>query len=362
LRDQAELAAQRVAQLENRLAHAVTAQPQQAAGVVAAPPNVVPAAAAHVAPTFGAVGNPAPPAGVAAPPLSAATKLIPTPPVQPPAFGAPGVAAARLGTPAATHPSVVAASAGAATSPPAGASPPGFPPPVNRIVTPRPATPAGGATATNGTGEHQLVPPPLPIPPLPPRSGGAGSPPSILGGLGLGDGPGEHNALARVLTGVAAVAVLVAIVAILLSVTSGGSPSHTTSHPSAPVSNAPKAHHPAAAKPAPVTDGSVTVAVLNGTPVYHLANDIATQLGADGFKEGTITNAATQTQPTTTIEYVPGDQRDAAAVQKALKLGASSVQPITSDTQALGCPQTASCSVVVTVGADETSAQTQTTP
>jgi hypothetical protein len=179
----------------------------------------------------------------------------------------------------------------------------------------------------------------------------------------LDDGGGRSPSdLTRVLTALAVVAVVAAVVIVLLSVTSGGTSAHTTSHPSAPVSNAPIARsHPKAAKPAAVTNASVTVAVLNGTAVYHLANSIATQLGAAGFKEGTITNAATQTQPSTTVEYAPGAQGDAAAVAKALKLGSGAVQPITADTQALGCPQTASCSVVVTVGADLASTPTQTT-
>jgi hypothetical protein len=152
-----------------------------------------------------------------------------------------------------------------------------------------------------------------------------------------------------------------AIVIVLLSLTSSPA-SHTTSRSSGVVSNAPKvSHHRARPKPTAVNDANVTVAVLNGTAVYHLADGISTQLSAAGFKPGTVTNAATQTQATTTVEYAPGDQRDAAAVQKALKLSPSSVQPMTSDTQALGCPQASSCSVVVTVGQDLASSQPQTT-
>ncbi|MDQ6778883.1 MAG: hypothetical protein M3071_22270, partial [Actinomycetota bacterium] len=89
LREQAELAAQRVAQLESRLAHANVVQSSPAAaGTHPAsgfqpPPGVVPAPgyqpAPAPAPAF-AAASPSAPAGVAAPPLSAATKLIPTPP------------------------------------------------------------------------------------------------------------------------------------------------------------------------------------------------------------------------------------------------------------------------------------------
>jgi len=358
LRDQAELAAQRIAQLESRLAHAITAQSQSGPAVVAPPPSVA-IAGQHPVPAIAAMGAPSPPAGVAAPSLSAATKLIPTPPVQPPAIGAPGIAAARIG---AARSSIVAGPAVHAANPPSALQPPA-PPPVRGIVTPRPATAAGGAgTPTNGTGEHPAVLPPPLVPPLPPRPPVPAARPVLLDDFD--DGGHERNDLTRILTAVAAVAVLAAIVIVLISLTSGSSPSHSSSNASGPVSNAPKPHHHAATPKTTTTvsDASITVSVLNGTPVYHLADDIATQLGADGFKEGTVTNAATQTQPTTTVEYVPGDQQDAAAVQKALKLSPSSVQPITSDTQALGCPQAGSCTVVVTVGADLSNSQTQTTP
>lgn len=396
LRDQAELAAQKIAQLENRLAHTVTAQPQpQAQPAIAVAPmpahrlgSSFPAAVPHPAPAIIAAANPSPPAGVAAPPLSAATKLIPTPPVQPPAIGAPGVAAARIGAPAAASArapvpatpaaggagSPIPAAAGAAAPVPAAAAAsaapgtlsPGSPPPVNRIVTPRPATAAGGATATNGTGEHPPVAPPIPVPlapPVPPRA--TVNRPPLVGGLGDDPGDSGHSNLARVLTAVAAIAVLAAIVVVLVSLTQNSPSPRTTSQALAPVSNAPKpaTHHSTTAKKPPaVNDASVTVAVLNGTAVYHLANSVATKLSGLGFKEGTVADAANQQESATTVQYVSGDQRDATAVARALKLPDSSVQPITPDTQALGCPQAGSCSVVVTVGSDLASAQTQTTP
>jgi hypothetical protein len=207
------------------------------------------------------------------------------------------------------------------------------------------------------------------VPPVPLASRSAavaGQPPILTGlrdGRNGGDG-GEHSDLTRVLTAVAAVAVLAAIVIVLLSVTSGGgSKSPATSSSPGPVSNAPKPHHPAA-KTVAVIDSSVTVAVLNGTAVYHAAQDIATQLNNAGFKQGMVTNAANQTQTTTTVSYLPNDQHDAQAVAQTLKLGASAVRPINSVTQALACPQTTSCNadVVVTVGSDLASALAQTSP
>ena len=376
LRDQAELAAQRVAQLESRLAHAAAAAPPPTAAPmpgVQPPPRAFPGQLGQPAPAPAAV-NPLPPAGVAAPPLSAATKLIPTP--SPAGLAALAAARAATGrspmapTPAVPAPTAAAgatsALAGAAPANPPVASPPGSPPPMNEVVTPRPATAAGGATATNGTGEHPVIPPPVAIPPRPPVQIRAGGTDRMLAELS-GDGGSSPSDLTRVLTALAAVAVVAAIVIVLLSVTSGGGSPHSTPQTKPPVSNAlttTTTQHHAAAKAAAVNPASVTVSVLNGTAVYHLADSIATQLGADGFKQGTVTNAATQTQPSTTVEYAPGDQRDAAAVAKVLKLSTSAVQPITSDTQALGCPQAGSCSVVVTVGADlaTTSTQTQTTP
>ena len=392
LRDQAELAAQRVAQLEHRLAHAVTGQPRAVAVAApppgAQPPRVVPAAAANQpAPAIATAGIPWAPAGVAAPALTAAAKLIPTLPVQPPEIGAVGVAAARISAPAGVRTPVAAAATGAPPAPPGvPPAPPGVPPlssapesppAVNKIVTPRPATAAGGANATNattGTGEHAAVKPPTPMPPrqpdrLPPRPPVAGSPGgaapgrgAILGGLAGGGDPRTPSRLVRAVIGLASLAILAVIVILLVSLTGGTS--HSASHTSARTTNSPRSHRTGATKPAAVNDASVTVAVLNGTPVYHLANGVATRLGAEGFKKGTIANAADQTQSTTSVQYLPGAQRDAAAVAKALKLGASSVQPIAADTQALACPQTTPCNadVVVTVGSALTNTQTQTTP
>jgi hypothetical protein len=183
--------------------------------------------------------------------------------------------------------------------------------------------------------------------PRPPAGG-----PAMLGDY---DGHGgQRSKLTLVLSAVAAVAVVAAIVIVLLSLTSSGSAPNTVTNPPAAVSNAPTTptHHRAKPKTPTVNPANVTVSVLNGTAVYHLADSIGGQLAAAGFKEGTITNAATQTQTTTTVEYAPGDRQDAVAVQKALKLSPSAVQPMTPDTQALGCPQGSSCSVVVTVGQD----------
>ena len=408
LRDQADQAAQRVAQLESRLAHAAAFQ-SASLGAAPLPPGVQPpprpfAAAGNApAPMIAAV-SPVPPAGVAAPPLSAATKLIPTP--LPAAVAAARIASAQASAagigqgpgaaaqaPATVTPQAPAGVSGQAPAgvtgqapanvsgqapagvtggaAPAGPAPsvPASPSLMSRLVTPRPATAAGGAGAlggagvTNGTGEHPIVPPPVPIPPRQPVQIRAGGSDRMLAELAGGAGSSPSD-LTRVLTALAAVAVVAAIVIVLLSVTSGGASPHSSRHPTGPVSNAPTAKkHTTAPKAATLSPSSVTVTVLNGTAVYHLANDAATQLASDGFKQGTTpTNAATQTQPTTTVEYVPGDQKAAAAVAQALKLPTSSVQPMTATTQQLGCPQGTTCNVVVTLGANSANTQTQTTP
>jgi hypothetical protein len=51
---------------------------------------------------------------------------------------------------------------------------------------------------------------------------------------------------------------------------------------------------------------------------------------------------------------MPGHRNDAVQVAGTLKLGSSSVQPVTQDTQAVACPPPSACTatVIVTVGTD----------
>lgn len=141
-----------------------------------------------------------------------------------------------------------------------------------------------------------------------------------------------------------------AVVAVLLIVTSGSNNSPSTN--AGRTTNAPAANRPKPA--ASFNPASVTVAVLNGTSTSGLANRIATKLGAGGYKEGKVTNAADQTQTSTVVAYLPGHRSDALHVATSLKLQQSSVQPIDSSTQAVACPPPGSCTstVVVTVGSD----------
>lgn len=102
---------------------------------------------------------------------------------------------------------------------------------------------------------------------------------------------------------------------------------------------------------APFSNGSVTVAVLNGTPVAGLAKRLADQLVARGFKQGTVTNASEQTRSATLVSFLPGRKQSGTVVAKTLK--AVALAPIDPTTRAIACPGAQPCpDVVVTVGAD----------
>jgi hypothetical protein len=82
-----------------------------------------------------------------------------------------------------------------------------------------------------------------------------------------------------------------------------------------------------AARP-PLKASSITVAVLNGTTITHLAQRIADELTNDGFDIGLTGNAppAKQLQANSTALYMPGHEREAAFV--ARKLHISAVEPV----------------------------------
>lgn len=144
----------------------------------------------------------------------------------------------------------------------------------------------------------------------------------------------------------------------LLSVTGGATPkpsvrasrgSHTPT----------KKHH---ARAVAFNPANVTVAVLNGTAVYHLAQDVANKLVGHGYKQGPVTNASVQTQASTVVGYLAGHEVAADEVAAALSLSPSAVQQAgqpaivaCADFAAGGTTTTSSsCSadVIVTVGAD----------
>ena len=336
LREQAYEANQRVSQLETRLT--TMARQQQAAAEAAQPAAAQQAAVARAGnqaaagvrrnpfpapPLVGATAlAPAPPAGVAAPALTAATKLIPTDPVVSDPLPADVPDPLELTSYSAAAPATVAGgSNGVSTEPVATAAPP--------RVTPPPARAAQQAQR-GGRGTQ----PPRPRPGTQPPRG----PERRRSRTGLRFG---------LLIGALAVAgVVVALVLITKSSSSSSSSSSTQA-----ASTAPTARH---VKTVKVNPANVTVTVLNGTATAGLADRVATQLNGVGYKQGTVGNASDQTRTATVVAYMPGQKNDALAVARSLKLGPSSIQPVDSSTRAVACPGSATCSaqVVVTVGSD----------
>jgi hypothetical protein len=77
--------------------------------------------------------------------------------------------------------------------------------------------------------------------------------------------------------------------------------------------------------PAPRT----TVAVLNGTTITGLARTVSTTLSANGFREGVVTNDATnQQRQRTTIYYEPGFKEQAQTVAGCIHSGLDRVLPM----------------------------------
>jgi hypothetical protein len=383
LRDQAVESAQRVEDLEARLAALGRGQPAppvapQPVGSPARPlASPIPAAAAPAAvaarqgapaPVGVAASAPAAPAGVAAPALAAATRLIPIgagAPVAEPVPVAAGVSAARGAVSPVAAGTALADSEGGGTATVTRVVPGGSrvapgdsgaaPEEAGAGSGPPPATVAGGG---NGVGREH---PPAPRA----ASQGGQAPPRIQIRPGGARGAGRPAPVApprtrrgrrgsrvwgrfALLLGALAV---VAIVAGLLILTSSGSSTKATSS-SAPASNAPTTRHQT--KASAVNPSSVTVAVLNGTATSGLAHKVATRLINAGYKQGTIGNTVDQTRTATVVAYMPGHKRDAQAVATSLKLPSSAVQQVDTNTQAIACPPPSSCSatVVVTVGSD----------
>jgi hypothetical protein len=365
--DEAEDALGRLEQYVDQLARARTAPPPAAAQTsppTAAPvfaASAVPAAAARTGAAAPAAGRmvdpgrpPVPamamiqgaPAGVGAPALNAATRLIPV--------------ADDASIAIHANPSGTAVGAGAATGATAAA--------VMDPPAPPPSTSAGGANGNR-------------IPPAPPPAsagqtmsgrerlpGRSGAPrPAAAATTGRSGRSGQRPGGRRVGRGaiaLAAVLLVVVVVGVLLVVTnSGGGTGTTTAANHSPrttstASSKSKGNGKGKAKAkaaTTVTPNTVTVAVLNGTSTPNLAHDISTKLQTAGYKPGQVATATDQTQSSTIVGYLPNGKTDALAVAKALKLGPASVQAVDSNNRAVACSgSTTSCpaQVVVTVGTD----------
>jgi hypothetical protein len=338
LRAQAHDAAGRIGELEARLAQlarsqgatAATAQAQAAASRAVAVAGAGPISASRGPAQQVFAGAPVAPAGVAAPPLAAATKLIPTP---------------------------VPAAVAFAPSQAPDAAPGG--------VAPGPATVAGGAGVGAGGGSngssHQ---PPLGTRPVAAPAAMQAPPPRIQGRPGSTIPPGRRSVppprgRATQRTGRSRLGLVVllgamaaiAVVAVVLLLTGGGGKATSTSA-STPTTNA--LNRRRIARRASVNPATVTVAVLNGTASTGLAHTVSQNLVSLGYKQGAVQTATDQTHATTVVAYLPGFKQDALAVANSLKLSPASVAPVDQAAQAVACPGPGACTadVIATVGAD----------
>jgi hypothetical protein len=406
LREWGAHAHDRIGELERRLAAALelarrasTSQRTMAPGAAAARPAAArPAAPARAAPAVARTSSPtrlpllpAAPARVGGAALGSATVFVPLP-KQPPGaapVAAPAVAPAPAPVPGpatvppAAVPAVAAAASAAVASPaatPAPATAAGQAPAQPAAPAPVPAAPAPAPpAATNG---HSDTFPPVPpvrratprpgarpaagrrVPPRgPARPAGArpaaaaplrarSAPSASPRGNGSVEAPHGRRRLALLLGGLG----LIAVAAIAVLLLSGGgddppsTPAASNTTPVHQTTSAARQTTPSAAAPA---HDRVTVAVLNGTTTAGLASTVASDLTADGFVQGPVTNASDQARSVTVVSYFGGHEAEAQEVAKTLNVPADAVQPIDADTEA-ACAQGATCAatVVVTVGAD----------
>lgn len=340
LREEAALLTQRLMQAEARVAQLTRTQsaPQAVQDVPAPRPAAVTAVALPFAP-----------AGVGAPALAAATRVVPLARVSAPA------------APATPQPAPQPAPERQMPAQPAPAPQPFAPSEFEReraaaapVAAPAAATVAGA----NGSGHDYAIaaspppqaPPQAPPPRSPSRPSGVGGRPPLPP---LGSPEPGRSRFGRGLALLAGVVVIAAVVVGLVIATSGGSSSPSSTRASR-TTNAPKPRRPRVT--APFSASSVTVAVLNGTNVNQLAHRIAGQLTAVGYKEGNVLTGVNQSVTSTIVSYFPGavNRTDALHVATALKLGQSSVQPVDQSTQQVACQGATPCTanVVVTVGTD----------
>jgi hypothetical protein len=370
LQREAEDLSHRLLQAETRLAQ-LSRQPQPVAQPAGAPaPAPAPATQAGRPLTgapirtarAGAMPLAGAPAGVGAPALAAATRVVP--------LASPSPSPAEPAAPVESEPAVEPADEpgfadhAEELAPAQGARAMAASAPVRErtagSMAPSPATVAGAA---NGGGEGRVGAPPSPRPrptsPSPPRErvpirSGAAAAPRRPSGPPRGPAPRQDGGSGRRFALLVGALVAIAAIAALVIVTQngGGSSSSKSRSASSSTTNAPSTrHHQTAAAFSPA---SVTVAVLNGTATNQLAHTVSAKLSSQGYKQGNVATASNQTQASTVVAYLPGARNDALQVATALKLGPASVQPIDSSTQSVACPPPSPCAanVVVTVGQD----------
>jgi hypothetical protein len=181
-------------------------------------------------------------------------------------------------------------------------------------------------------------------------------------------GPSRPRRFAgRLVGGAVALLVGAAVVVVLLVISSNGSsPSHTTTAARSSASTR------ATTKPPVFKPASVKVSVLNGTGQAGLAMDVAKLIAKSGYTvpAAAITNAAVQTDTTTTVAYRGKSYRaDAFRVAKSLTAnsGVAVTDVVAADSAsvtscatptATGQAGTCPANVIVTVGTDLESAAT----
>jgi hypothetical protein len=361
LREWAGRAPERDAELQAR----VTAEAQQRAAVPAVP-AAAPKPATAAATPAGQTATPKPATAPAQPPAGQPAQQPAGQPAQPPA------AAPKPGFPApATAAAAAAGAAAAASASPAGtatkpeekkpdAQPDGdgtTPPP----STPKPATPVGASP--NGAVDQptQITPAPAvaaaaaPATPKPaPKPGQPLRPPATS--AAVADDEHEPSPLRTTLMIVGGVLGVIAVVLVLVLVVFNGSDNKPSPNTiggvpaSTGTSSSSSNGKSNATKPAPISRGDVTVAVLNGTTVPGLARGAATKLQNAGFKIGTVPNAPAQARSATVVAYQPGHVNEARVVARLIHVGSDAVKPIDQSTAVVAGQD---AFVVVTVGADQ---------
>jgi LytR cell envelope-related transcriptional attenuator len=332
----------------------------------------VPAAGGSAAAVSGAAGGllPAAPAGVAAPALADATRLIPDPdlpvtepePASQPAPTSALYGAHDVGTVGGPAPATAAGGANGSSHRPVAAPAATMPRPV--------AVPAGSGGARGGAGGA--------------GAGGGQAGARTGGGAGRGGGgavrqggagygrpagagqarsggsarpqgaparPARRRSRGRIVLGVLVAALAAGAVFAAAIVLANRDRSSTASKSSA--RSAATTRRPTSLTG--VRPSAVTVSVLNGTDVSGLGARVSQRLATDGYHAGAAKNASDQTQTTSVVSYMtPTDRADALAVASSLKLSPTTVQPVDANTRAIACPPNLACTsaVVVTIGRD----------
>jgi hypothetical protein len=340
-----------------RAQQATASAPQTTSAPVAAPPAAALMARAggsraipgeQVAAEGGvATLIPAAPAGVGAPALSSATRLIP--------LAEPDEISIR-----ALRPSNNGDGGGHVSDATVASPPPG-------MTTAPPAPPPSTAAAGGNGVARPPVPVPMPTmaePAPPPRvalprqqqrppTRPPASPPRRAG-----QGPGRRiSPVFFILAGVLVVAVVAVVLIFVTGSSSNGPSSHSASASASSTTAARKTKGAKQHKGAVVrvTPSAVTVAVLNGTATNNLAHTVLGKLNAAGYKGDATQNASESGVTSTIVGYTAATYRpDALAVAKSLNLGPASVQTVSQGDRAKVCGATTACTtqVVVTAGAD----------